>query len=410
MNILHEINRLLELAKSVKDESIFQKKYLYKKFRAANNIINSDHEKDIIHLANELFDLQYYRECIFWDTKLIEITKIRNKELRFQVLNQLKVCYFSLNHFTKALDYGQKSIELGGVLNKPFSEMFKLVYFMKLCSVQLPNHIDAMNYGEECLNILNIQNQTNKINELDLLIAYSDLIKLKLEYKEYSRAKKTIIELKLFNLYSDDIMEVMRVLNLSEEFKSIFPLHKWKNQLNNFNAIVQQTEFRRMVTNLRENWSISENFEHCVRKFNIYFRVGELCWQKYLISRDLEGETHDIRWGKLTIEIIKNILLNLSLLDDAAQTQYVGLKRRNAGYLNASQFFSALFNYALKLADVDPVDKSSRQKLFSYVYDTIIHGYLTTKWPFWYEICPNNMGSFCPVTLRKIWKLYSIQL
>ena len=410
MNILQEINRLLGLAKSVKDEAIFQKNHLYKTFRSANNSINSDHEKDFIHLVNELFDLQFYQECIFWDIKLIESTMIRNKELRFQILNQLAVCYFSLNRFTKALDYGQKSIELGRELNKSFCEMFKLVELMKLVSIQLPNHIDAMNYGEECLNILKIQNQTHPIDELDLLIAYSDLLKLKLEYKEYSSAKKTIVELKVFNLHSDNIMDVMRELNLSSEFKSIFPLHKWKNELNNLSGIVNQTEFRRIVANLRENWSISGHLEHCVRKFNIYFRVGELCWQKYLISRDLEGETRDKRWGKLTIEIIKNIVLNLSLLDDAAQTQYVGIKRRNPGFLNASQFFSALFNYALKLADVDPVDKSSRQKLFSYVYDEIIHGYLTTKWPFWYENCPNNMCSFCPVTLRKIWKLCSILL
>ena len=103
-----EIANLLELAEKTGNESIFQAKHKYKKFKDQR----VKFREDIQFFINELFKLNFFEECVFWCNKLFEDLRICDKYERYQVFNILMMANYSLKNYEKALENGKKATDL----------------------------------------------------------------------------------------------------------------------------------------------------------------------------------------------------------------------------------------------------------------------------------------------------------
>ena len=111
--IQREIEAILKLAKSVKNETVFQEKTQYKKFKAKKI---GGHKTEIWDFCLELEKVQhpmFLEECIFWWHKLFQ-EKVCTKEEKFQIFRSLSFCYYSSpkDNFEMCIEYGQKALDL----------------------------------------------------------------------------------------------------------------------------------------------------------------------------------------------------------------------------------------------------------------------------------------------------------
>ena len=85
--IVKELKELLELANEVEDELIIQQIPRYKKFKSKNHNMQS-HEIVSIwrNFLDFLQDQEFYNECIYWWTKILEDARLCDSLERDHVL------------------------------------------------------------------------------------------------------------------------------------------------------------------------------------------------------------------------------------------------------------------------------------------------------------------------------------
>ena len=74
-----EVNELLELAKLTNDESAFQQKHRYKKFKDKYNV---DMVVCVHDLVKGLIKICFFNESVFWCQKIIEDIRFCEKQFR----------------------------------------------------------------------------------------------------------------------------------------------------------------------------------------------------------------------------------------------------------------------------------------------------------------------------------------
>ena len=78
--IPNDMKKILELAKSTKEELIFQQNPQYKKFKAKYKVVQSNDHLDSLHnFYRTLFELSFHEECVFWGAKAFEHLKVSQK-------------------------------------------------------------------------------------------------------------------------------------------------------------------------------------------------------------------------------------------------------------------------------------------------------------------------------------------
>ena len=109
--IQREIEAILKLAKSVANETVFQEKTQYKKFKAKKI---RGHIIEIFNFCVRLQELEYpmfVEESIFWWHKLFQ-EKVCNKDEKFHIFRILSLCYYSRDNFEMCIEYGQKVLDM----------------------------------------------------------------------------------------------------------------------------------------------------------------------------------------------------------------------------------------------------------------------------------------------------------
>ena len=106
--IQREIEDILKLAKSVENETVFQEKTQYKKFKAKKI---RGHIIDIFNFCLRLQRLEFVEESIFWWHKLFQ-EKVCTKDEKFHIFRNLSICYYLRDNFEMCIEYGQKVLDL----------------------------------------------------------------------------------------------------------------------------------------------------------------------------------------------------------------------------------------------------------------------------------------------------------
>ena len=109
--IQREIEDILKLAKSVENETVFQEKTQYKKFKAKKI---GGHKIEILNFCVRLQELEhpmFVEESIFWWHKLFQ-EKVCTKDEKFHIFRNLSICYYLRDNFEMCIEYGQKVLDL----------------------------------------------------------------------------------------------------------------------------------------------------------------------------------------------------------------------------------------------------------------------------------------------------------
>ena len=90
--IPNDIKKILEIAKSTKEELIFQQNPQYKKIKAKYKVVqNNDHLDILRHFHETFLKLKFYEECVFWGSKFFEQLKVSEKGTRTDILGNIKL-------------------------------------------------------------------------------------------------------------------------------------------------------------------------------------------------------------------------------------------------------------------------------------------------------------------------------
>ena len=105
-----EVKELLELAKLTTDESAFQLKHQYKKFKGIYmNILSSGQVPEL--MISGLYEIGFYNETIFWCKKIIENMRFCDKEKRSKAFHMITVSFCHLE------DYENVFLQINSVYN-----------------------------------------------------------------------------------------------------------------------------------------------------------------------------------------------------------------------------------------------------------------------------------------------------
>ena len=208
---------MTRLAKKVANETEFQQEKQYKIFKAKQN----DHHRQLKHLADELFSLSFHEECVYWLHKVFEELRISDKKDRHSVLKTLCFSYFNLKKYEKAIEYGQKSLDIG--LKIPLSHTINTLVAMRISASNLKRYQDASKYAKEMLKLNIVRCNEKIIPRSSLLVSYVTLIDQQMKEGNIRGAKKTIKNLKVFNLNSIDPNDVLVSMN-PEWYETLLPL------------------------------------------------------------------------------------------------------------------------------------------------------------------------------------------
>ena len=114
-SIKQEIDSIVKLAREVKEESVFQEKSKYKKFKAKK----IGHRSEIKELVDKLRHLDFFNECIFWCHKFFE-ERICNKEEKYRYFYALGACYSEIKNHEKTIEFGQKFLDIRAQMETHF--------------------------------------------------------------------------------------------------------------------------------------------------------------------------------------------------------------------------------------------------------------------------------------------------
>ena len=216
---------MIMLAKKVANETEFQQEKQYKIFKAKTN----EHQRQLRLLAQELFSLNFHEECIYWLHKVFEELRISDKKERHSVLKTLSFSYFNLKKYEKTIEYGQKSLDIE--LKIPLTHTINTLVAMRISASELKRYPDASKYAKEMLKLNIVRCNEKIIPRTSLLISYVTLIDQQMKEGNIRGAKKTIKNLKIFDLNSIDPNDVL-VSMKNEGYEELLPLSELKRNDN----------------------------------------------------------------------------------------------------------------------------------------------------------------------------------
>ena len=303
--IKKDIKELLELAKLTNDESVFQQKHRYKKFKDKYHV---DMVSYVPELMIGLHNNDFCNESVFWGKKIIENIRVCDKEERAVAFHCMITSLFRLEDFESVLDNGKKFLDNDKLLlytpdsianKKQIRRKKGVIALMKIASCKLNMKQEAMKYTKELLKILVGQYNANEIEKYELLLPYHDLIDLQIQLGDSKSAKKIIDKrLTLFNLNSMHPKDVLS--SMSEEgYEKILPLGIFMSN-NNEHCI---REFRKIRLSV-------ESYEHWVKMMKAFFYVGKICWQKHIFGYSCPS---NMTWGNISLKVYYEIVQHIRI-------------------------------------------------------------------------------------------------
>jgi formyltetrahydrofolate hydrolase len=142
-----EMKELVELAKYSKEESIFQQKHQYKKFKAKYNYAN-EIVTFFIPFVFDLTNCKFFEESIYWSKRVIEDVRLCDKEIRLNALLFIARSYHCLNQLNNALEYGKKYLkaDMQPITSNGRGNKKEVLIIMCSVSLQLLKNQDTVKY------------------------------------------------------------------------------------------------------------------------------------------------------------------------------------------------------------------------------------------------------------------------
>ena len=136
-----EVNELLELAKLTNDESAFQQKHRYKKFKDKYNV---DMVVCLHCLVEGLIKISFFNESVFWCQKILEDIRFCDKQFRLFAFQSLTESFYNLEKYEDAIEYGKKCLEHDSTENLDLLRKLLVLYQMKVALVKLDMKQEAV--------------------------------------------------------------------------------------------------------------------------------------------------------------------------------------------------------------------------------------------------------------------------
>ena len=353
---------MTRLAKKVANETEFQQEKQYKIFKAKQN----DHHRQLKHLADELFSLSFHEECIYWLHKVFEELRISDKKERHSVLKTLCFSYFNLKKYEKAIEYGQKSLDIG--LKIPLSHTINTLVAMRISASNLKRYQDASKYAKEMLKLNIVRCNEKIIPRSSLLVSYVTLIDQQMKEGNIRGAKKTIKNLKVFNLNSIDPNDVLVSMN-PEWYETLLPRTASVNQDGQRyldHLAVNHTTYCMIETIDKDrdqsvahfcdkNFSNVEDLKEWIYNVQLYHSAVKICWMKFLIYKRFDSKQNCEKWGLLYMNMLLNIFLHMNILvKEKANEDFE--KMQGMGIIPYEDYIFEFINCSLRLANDVPYD------------------------------------------------------
>ena len=345
--IQREIEAILKLAKSVANETVFQEKTQYKKFKAKKI---GGHKTEIWDFCLELEKVQhpmFVGECIFWWHKLFQ-EKVCTKDEKFQIFRNLSYCYYSRDKFEMCIEYGQKALDLQVDYREGLEHKSQHIKMIEDSCRKLNRKEELEKYLKELLKVEVLRYNKGDFKQVKLLEVYYKLICSQVENKNFSNAKKTINNLKLFNLHSKDTSDVFVAMGRNG-YKTHFPCSRLQNV------------FEPDLSELMGNSNHQENYMDEWLKVKLYHLIARLCFLKCEILTFFSDRTKDA-WAHIHLAILNDIQCYVSVWAFAGLTEDLCIK------LDEEQIICETIASTIRLSICDP---SFRTKLFKERYPSI---------------------------------------
>ena len=146
-----ELKELLDIAKNIKDESVFQQEHRYKKFKAKNHTIQNFGFCFWFDFFSRLAELKFYKECIYWCNKILEDVRLCDSRERSVAICLIVTSFNGLNDYENAFKYGGKYLEISLQAMTPMDRSSRnyLLSIMQTASMKL-NRIEAQCGTVQC--------------------------------------------------------------------------------------------------------------------------------------------------------------------------------------------------------------------------------------------------------------------
>ena len=345
--IQREIEAILKLAISLKNETLLQEKTQYKKFKAKKI---GGHKIEIWDFCLELEKVEhpmFVGECIFWWHKLFQ-EKVCTKDEKFQIFRNLSYCYYSRDKFEMCIEYGQKALDLQVDYREGLEHKSQHIKMIEDSCRKLNRKEELEKYLKELLKVEVLRYNKGDFKQVKLLEVYYKLICSQVENKNFSNAKKTINNLKLFNLHSKDTSDVFVAMGRNG-YKTHFPCSRLQNV------------FEPDLSELMGNSNHQENYMDEWLKVKLYHLIARLCFLKCEILTFFSDRTKDA-WAHIHLAILNDIQCYVSVWAFAGLTEDLCIK------LDEEQIICETIASTIRLSICDP---SFRTKLFKERYPSI---------------------------------------
>ena len=170
-----EVKELLELAKLTNDESAFQQKHQYKKFKEKYNV---DMLVCVYNLVLGLKKIRFSNETIFWCQKILEDIRFCDKKFRLYAFQSLTESFYHLEKYENVIEYGKKCLENDSTENLDLLRKLLVLHQIKVALFKLDMKQEAMKYSRELLKVNVALYNANKVEKFDLLLSYHNLIEV----------------------------------------------------------------------------------------------------------------------------------------------------------------------------------------------------------------------------------------
>ena len=348
-----ELKELLDLAKNITDESVFQQENRYKKFKAKNHTIQT-HELPIwSNFFNQLNELKLHKECIYWCTKMLQDVRLCDSPERLVATYEIVKSFYYCDDFENVFKYGEKYLAISMQTMTPVERSMRssLLFVMQDASRKL-NRIDEFQYPKEILKLNVVRYNAKEIDKLELLISYLNCIKMQIEIGNFNSVKKTLKHLKMFSLDSMNASDTIKAME-NEDYGKVFPLN---NLLNNSDEVKDKKKLAYEFC--KRNSSDHDSFQLFDEKVYLYSNISKICWQKHEILLNLGEIPIKFEWGYLALNVFHDIYLHLELFE---KTKLMGTR---------STVMMEIVGITLLLADNDHLNRENLfSKLSKKIYD-----------------------------------------
>ena len=342
-----EVNELLELGKLTNDESAFQQKHSYKKFKDKYNV---DMVVCLHVLVEGLIKISFFQESVFWCQKILEDIRFCDKQFRLFAFQSMTESFYNLEKYEDVIEYGKKCLEHDSIENPDLLRKLLVLYYMKFASVLLNMKQEAMKYARELLKVNVALYNADNIEKFDLLSSYHDLVDLQIQLGD-SKSAKRIFEkhLKLFNFNSMNPNDVLLALN-EEGYEKILPI-----------ATGQEDYFEEFSIHLLSK----ESYDNWVKKVQLFYLVCKICWQKHIVNF---GGTCNLSWGNLSLKVHVDIVKHLKLDMEIKEIREIKEVLKTDSGISAVDYCPIVrdtISTTLLLADQNPLNRAD---LFSNLF------------------------------------------